>query len=105
MLQAMNTGHDGSMTTLHANSTRDAIHRMELLAGFAGYTGSETTFRGQVAAAIQLLVHVSRLKDGKRRVMSITEVVGLVDGELVLRDVFRYDLERGEHLDLRGVMP
>src|SRR3546814_12519729 len=75
------------------------------LAVFAGNSGSETTFRGQVAAAIQLLGHVSRLKDGKRRVMSITEVVGLVDGELVLRDVFRYDLERGEHLDLRGVMP
>src|SRR3546814_11679236 len=75
MLQAMNTGHDGSMTTLHANSTRDAIHRMELLAGFAGYTGSETTFRGQVAAAIQLLVHISRPKDGKRRGKSINEVV------------------------------
>src|SRR3546814_16164705 len=65
MLQAMNTGHDGSMTTLHANSTRDAIHRMELLAGFAGYTGSETTFRGQVAAAIQLLDRKS-VGEGKR---------------------------------------
>lgn len=101
MLQAMNTGHDGSMTTLHANSTRDAIHRLELLAGFAGYTGSETTFRGQIAAAVQLMVHVSRLKSGQRRVMSITELLGLRGHELQLRDVFRYDAERGEHQDLR----
>src|SRR3546814_20678642 len=105
MVEAINAGNEWAMTTRHANATRDAILRVWVLAGFAGYTGSETTFRGQVAAASQLLVHVSRLKDGKRRVMSITEVVGLVDGELVLRDVFRYDLERGEHLDLRGVMP
>jgi pilus assembly protein CpaF len=105
MLQAMNTGHDGSMTTLHANSTRDAIHRLELLAGFAGYTGSESTFRGQIAAAIQLLVHVSRLRGGQRRVMSITEVVGLSGSELILRDIFRYDLERGEHVDLRERAP
>ncbi|NKF21421.1 CpaF family protein [Solimonas marina] len=102
MLQAMNTGHDGSMTTLHANSARDAIHRLELLAGFAGYTGSEVTFRGQIAAAIQLLVHVSRLKGGERRVMSVVELTGLADGELTMRQLFRYDPDRREHLDLRG---
>jgi pilus assembly protein CpaF len=102
MLQAMNTGHDGSMTTIHANSTRDAVHRMELLAGFAGYTGSEVTFRGQIASAIQMLVHVSRLKSGDRRVMAVTEIKGLDQRhELVLREVFRYDLERGEHVDCR----
>jgi pilus assembly protein CpaF len=101
MLQAMNTGHDGSMTTLHANSTRDAVHRMELLAGFAGYTGSETTFRGQIAAAVQLLVHVSRLKGGERRLMAISELSGMSGGELIMREVFRYDTERREHLDLR----
>ncbi|WP_091532459.1 CpaF family protein [Fontimonas thermophila] len=101
MLQAMNTGHDGSMTTLHANSTRDAIHRLELLAGFAGYTGSEITFRGQIASAIQLMVHVSRLKGGERRVMSITEVLGTRGHEMIMRDLFRYDLERGEHVDCR----
>jgi pilus assembly protein CpaF len=101
MLQAMNTGHDGSMTTIHANSTHDAIHRLELLAGFAGYNGSELTFRGQVASAIQLLVHVARLVDGSRRLMSVTEVRGLNGHELNLHPVFRYDLERNEHLDLR----
>ncbi len=102
MLQAMNTGHDGSMTTLHANSTRDAIHRLELLAGFAGYTGSESTFRGQVASAIQLLVQVSRLSGGERRVMSIAELTGIVDGDLQMRDLFRYDVTQARHVDLRG---
>jgi pilus assembly protein CpaF len=101
MLQAMNTGHDGSMTTIHANSTRDAVHRLELLAGFAGYTGSEITFRAQVASAIQLMVHVSRLKGGERRLMSITEVLGTRGHEIMMRDLFRYDLERGEHIDCR----
>ncbi len=101
MLQAMNTGHDGSMTTLHANTCRDAVHRLELLAGFAGYTGSEVTFRGQIASAIQLLVHVSRLKGGERRVMSITEILGASGHEVLMRDVFRYDVERGVHVDCR----
>lgn len=102
MLQAMNTGHDGSMTTLHANSTRDALHRLELLAGFAGYTGSEVTFRGQIASAIQLMVQVSRLPSGERRVVAVTEVLGLKDGELHMRDLFTYDLNLKQHLDLRG---
>ena len=105
MLQAMNTGHDGSMTTLHANTPRDAIHRLELLAGFAGYTGSERTFRGQVAAAIQLLVHVGRLKSGERRVLSIVEITGIRDSELEMRELFRYDPLHKEHVDLRGVTP
>ncbi|MGH8506445.1 MAG: CpaF family protein, partial [Stenotrophobium sp.] len=102
MLQAMNTGHDGSMTTIHANSTRDAIHRLELLAGFAGYNGSELTFRGQVASAIHLLVHVARLADGKRRLMSISELDGLTGHELNLREVFRYDIDSETHHDLRS---
>jgi len=102
MLQAMNTGHDGSMTTIHANSTHDAVHRLELLAGFAGYNGSEVAFRAQVASAIQLLVHVARLPGGQRRLMSVTEVVGAKGHDLILRDVFRYDVESGQHRDLRG---
>lgn len=101
MLQAMNTGHDGSMTTIHANSTRDAIHRLELLAGFAGYNGSEVTFRGQVASAIQLLVHVARFPDGKRRLTSITEILGLSGNDLQMHTVFHYDVEAGMHVDCR----
>ena len=102
MLQAMNTGHDGSMTTLHANSVHDAVHRLELLAGFAGFTGSEITFRGQIASALKLIVHVARLAGGERRVMSVAEVLGLSRGALKLRELFRYDAVSGRHLDLRG---
>jgi pilus assembly protein CpaF len=102
MLQAMNTGHDGSMTTIHANSALDAIHRIELLAGFAGYNGSEVTLRGQMVAGLQLLVHVTRLPHGARRLMGVSEVVGMRDGEVELRDVFRYDLERACHVDMRA---
>jgi len=105
MLQAMNTGHDGSMTTIHANSTRDAIHRLELLAGFAGYNGSEITFRGQVASAINLLVQVSRLPTGERKLMSVTEILGAKGHELLLREVFRYDVDSRQHQDLRGKEP
>ena len=102
MLQAMNTGHDGSMTTLHANSCADAIHRLELLAGFAGFTGTEVTLRGQVVSAIDLMVHVSRLPDGARRLMSITEIRGIQDGHVELADVFRFDAAAAAHIDLRG---
>ncbi len=101
MLQAMNTGHDGSMTTLHANNVRDAMHRLELLAGFAGYTGGEQTLRGQIAAAIHLVVHVARIASGLRRVVSITELRGLQGRELMLHDVFRFDAASGHQLDLR----
>lgn len=102
MLQAMNTGHDGSMTTLHANSVRDAMHRLELLAGFAGYTGGEGPLRSQISAAIQLLVQVSRLPNGQRRVMAITELRGLDRHELQFNDVFRYDPASDRHDDLRA---
>ncbi|GAC1628206.1 MAG: type 4b pilus Flp biogenesis ATPase TadA [Nevskia sp.] len=101
MLQAMNTGHDGSMTTLHANNVRDAMHRMELLAGFAGYTGGEATLRGQISAAIQLIVHVARLTSGVRRVVAISELLGTSDQGLIMKDVFRFDAETGHHVDLR----
>ena len=101
MLQAMNTGHDGSMTTLHANSVKDAVHRLELLAGFAGFNGSEITFRGQIASAIQMIIHVARLAGGQRRVMQVAEVLGIERGALEVRELFRYDEGTGQHLDLR----
>ncbi|SHG92839.1 pilus assembly protein CpaF [Hydrocarboniphaga daqingensis] len=102
MLQAMNTGHDGSMTTLHANAPKEAVHRLELLAGFAGYTGSEANFRSQVASAVNLFVHVSRLVTGERKVMAITEVYSEEGDPLKLRDLFRFDLDSAQHLDLRS---
>jgi pilus assembly protein CpaF len=101
MLQAMNTGHDGSMTTLHANNPLDAVHRLQLLAGFAGYTGSEQTLLGQIVSAVHVLVHVARLPDGRRCVLSIAEVRDIKGHELDLREVFRFEADSGQHLDLR----
>ena len=73
-----------------------------LLAGFAGYSGSEATLRGQVSSALQLLVHVSRLPGGERRVMSISEVLGDDEQGLVIRPAFRFDLAQLRHHDLRA---
>lgn len=101
MLQAMNTGHDGSMTTIHANGCRDALARLELLAGFAGFGGSEATLRQQIVSAVDLMVHVTRLPSGERRLMSVTEVAGIDSGEIQLTDLFRYDIEAQQHQDLR----
>lgn len=101
MLQAMNTGHDGSMTTIHANGIDDAIHRLEMLAGFAGYSGSEVTLRGQIVSGVELLVHVSRMPHGARKVMAVAEVEGMQDGEVKLRYLFRYDEQANTILDLR----
>ena len=102
MMQAMNTGHDGSMTTIHANSAQDAIHRLQLLAGFAGFNGSDTALLQQLASAVDMLVHVTRLPDGKRRVVSVVEV-GEVDreGRLQFTEVFSYDQRNDQHRDLR----
>lgn len=97
MLQAMNTGHDGSMTTLHANGARDAIHRLQLLAGFAGFAGDTTTFLHQVASALDVIVHVSRLNDGRRRVMSVDWVGDVVEDRIELNTAFVYDTEQNVH--------
>jgi pilus assembly protein CpaF len=102
MLQAMNTGHDGSMTTLHANNPRDAIHRLVLLAGFAGFSGSEVTLLQQIASALQLLIHVSRLPSGERRVLSVASVQGVSSNELQLRELFAFDTEKNQFRDLRN---
>ncbi|ADH85476.1 CpaF family protein [Desulfurivibrio alkaliphilus] len=91
MLQAMNTGHDGSMGTLHANSPRDALNRLEMLAGFAGYRGSEHTLRQQVAAAIDLIVQVGRLANGERKVLQVQEVTGVADQNYLLQELFHFD--------------
>ncbi|HEY8355054.1 MAG TPA: CpaF family protein [Methylophilaceae bacterium] len=91
VLQAMNTGHDGCMTTLHANNCPDAMLRLEMLAGLANFQGSERTLRQMIAAAIELVVHISRLPDGRRKVVSITEIAGIREGEFVMNELFTYD--------------
>lgn len=103
VLQAMNTGHEGSMSTIHANTSNDALHRLQLLAGFAGFVGSESTFLKQLASALDLLVHVARLSNGKRRVISIDRVDGVVGGELRLEPIFGYDAQSDSHFVHKGV--
>jgi pilus assembly protein CpaF len=92
MLQAMNTGHEGSMTTTHANSPREAVARLETLCLMAGLDLPLRVVRHQLAASVQLLVQTARLVDGSRRVTSITEVIGVdPDGSIDLREIFRFE--------------
>lgn len=90
VLQAMNTGHDGSMTTLHANSTRDALTRLESMVMMASGHLPLFTIRRQIASAVQLIVQVERMRDGKRRVTSITELAGMEGEVIVTQDLFRF---------------
>jgi len=91
MLQAMNTGHDGSLTTLHANSPRDAISRLETMAMMAGLDMPLIAIRQQIASAIDLIVHMDRLTDGSRKVVRITEVPRMEGDIVTLSDLFRFD--------------
>ncbi len=91
MLQAMNTGHDGSLTTLHSNSPRDAISRLETMTLMAGVDMPIKVIRVQIASAIDLIIQQSRLKDGTRKVTAITEVAGMEGDTVVLTDIFRYE--------------
>ncbi len=91
VLQAMNTGHDGCMSTVHSNSPKDAMLRLEMLAGLAKFQGSEDTLRKMIAAAIELVVQITRMPNGQRKVTSITEIVGIRDGQFVLNELFAYD--------------
>jgi pilus assembly protein CpaF len=95
MLQAMNTGHDGSISTIHANSPRDVLSRLETLALMAGMDLTIRAVREQVAAAIDLIVHLARLQDGVRRVTSVTEVVGMEGDVITLQDLFQFEVEGG----------
>ena len=92
MLQAMNTGHPGSMSTIHSNSPRDALHRLELLVGFAGFVGSSQVLRQWIAGSIELVVHVGRLSNGERKVISVSEIVGVADDKYLMQEIFSYDL-------------
>jgi pilus assembly protein CpaF len=95
MLQAMNTGHDGSISTIHANSPRDVLSRLETMVLMAGMDLTVRAVREQIAAAINLIVHQSRLKDGTRRVTQITEIVGMEGDVITLQDLFLFDYKAG----------
>lgn len=95
MLQAMNTGHDGSLTTVHANSPRDSLSRLETMVLMAGVELPVRAIREQVSSAIDLIVQQSRLKDGSRRIVAVTEVVGMESGIITLQDIFTFDYSAG----------
>ena len=94
MLQAMNTGHEGSMTTIHANTTRDALTRLESMVAMANLNLPEKAVRQQIASAISLIIQISRLGDGSRKVMSISEITGMEENVISMQEIFSFN-QRG----------
>ena len=112
MLQAMNTGHDGSLTTIHANTPRDAIARLETLVMMAGFELPVKAIRQQISGAVDVLIQANRLQGGPRRVTAITEVVGMEQDTIIMQDIYRFKQEGvGEdgkahgHFECTGVRP
>lgn len=93
MLQAMNTGHEGSLTTLHANTPRDAVARMETMITMAGFELPLKAMRSQIASAVDLIIQANRLQGGPRKVTHITEVVGMEQDTIVMQDIYHYEQE------------
>ena len=91
MLQAMTTGHDGSLSTGHANTPKDMLRRLETMVLMTGYELPLRAIREQIASAVDLIVHTARLKDGTRKVVNITEVYGIEDDEILTQDIFAFE--------------
>jgi septum site-determining protein MinD len=112
MLQAMNTGHDGSLTTIHANSARDSLSRIETMVMMAGFELPVRAIRDQIASAIDLVVHIARMRDGSRKVIGISEIAGLEGDVVTMQEIVRYK-QRGldknnkvvGHFEFTGVQP
>jgi pilus assembly protein CpaF len=114
MLQAMNTGHDGSICTIHSNSPRDAIARLETMVLMAGMDLPMRAIREQIAAGIQFIVHQSRFKDGSRKITHVTEITGMEGDVITMQDIFLYDYGMGwdpdsgraaGHMKATGIRP
>jgi pilus assembly protein CpaF len=91
MLQAMNTGHDGSLTTIHANTPRDALSRIETMIQMTGMRLSEKAMRSQIASAINLVIQAARLSDGTRRITSISEITGMEGDIITMQEIFQFE--------------
>jgi pilus assembly protein CpaF len=91
MLQAMNTGHDGSLTTLHANTPRDALSRLETMVSMSALRLPERAMRQQIASAIDMVIQVSRLSDGTRKIISISEIAGMEGDVISMQEIFVFD--------------
>src|SRR5262249_56626017 len=97
MLQAMNTGHEGSMTTIHANSPRDALARLEQMVAMAGFPMSQLSIRMHIASAIRIVIQLTRLSDGTRRLVSVSEITGM-EGEVIqFVEIYCFVRLRGDH--------
>jgi pilus assembly protein CpaF len=112
MLQAMNTGHEGSMTTLHANTPRDAVARVETMITMAGFELPLKAMRQQIASAVDLIIQANRLQGGIRRITSITEVCGMEQDTIVLQDIYKFTQQGMDtngraygHFEASGVRP
>ena len=99
MLQAMNTGHEGSLTTLHSNGPRDALHRLENLVLMAGHALPDRAIREQIANALHIIVHIARMSDGSRRVLSVQELLGMEGPVVTMQEIFRF---RSQGMDAQG---
>jgi pilus assembly protein CpaF len=95
MLQAMNTGHDGSISTVHANTPRDVLGRLETMVLMAGTELTVKAVREQISSAVDIIVHQARLKDGTRRVTHISEVLNMEGDVITLQDIFKFDFHAG----------
>jgi pilus assembly protein CpaF len=91
MLQAMNTGHDGSLTTLHSNSPRDALSRLETMISMANLNLPDRAMRQQIASAVNVIIQISRLTDGSRKLMQVSEIVGMEGDIITMQDIFVYE--------------
>ena len=91
MLQAMNTGHEGSMTTIHANSTRNALSRLEVMIAMAGFDIPIRAIRQQIASAIQIVIQTARTTGGKRRITSVSEITGMEGEQVQMHDLFLFE--------------
>ena len=96
MLQAMNTGHDGSLTTIHANSPRDALYRLDTMIAMANLNIPDRAVRQQVASAVNIVIQVTRLTDGSRRVTSISEITGMEQDVIAMQEIFHVPAERDQ---------
>ncbi|MBE7564025.1 CpaF family protein [Acidithiobacillus sp. HP-6] len=111
MMQAMTTGHDGSLGTIHANSAREALQRLEILLSFGGFPGNDLSMRRQIASAIEIIVQIARLPDGRRRVIAISEVTGVGDNIISMQEHFRYEAQEDrdgklqDHWTATGITP
>jgi pilus assembly protein CpaF len=99
MLQAMNTGHDGSLSTIHSNSPRDALTRLEHMVGMSGVPIPPQVVRQQIAAALNLLIHTERMADGRRVVMSVQEITGMEESVVNMQEIFAF---RRQGVDANG---